>query len=92
MQTIAVSKDTEKEQEIKKLWKKMEKEKGIITIMTKENIERREKIKLMEEKIKVKQKNYEDRGKEFEKMNIKTQKITNEIEKQKQNWDREKET
>ena len=92
MQTITVSKATDKEQEIKELWKRLEKEKGITTIMTKENIEMREKIKLMEEKIKVKQKHYEDRGKELENMNIKTQKITKEMEKQKQNWDREKET
>ena len=63
MQTITVSKATDKEQEIKELWKRLEKEKGITTIMTKENIEMREKIKLMEEKIKVKQKHYEDRGK-----------------------------
>ena len=89
-QTITVSKATDKEQEIKELWKRIEK--GITTIMTKENMEMREKIKLMEEKIKVKQKHYEDRGKELENMNIKTQKITKEMEKQKQNWDREKET
>ena len=44
MQTITVSKTTDKEQEIKELWKRIEKEKGITTIMTKENIEMREKI------------------------------------------------
>ena len=90
MQTITVSKATDKEQKIRELWKRIEKEKGMTTIMTKENIEMREKITVMEEKIKVKQKHYEDRGKELENMNIKTQKITKEIEKQKQNWDREK--
>ena len=37
MQTITVSKTTDKEQEIKELWKKIVKEKGIKTIMTKEN-------------------------------------------------------
>ena len=50
MQTITVSKATDKEQEIKELWKRLEKEKGITTIMTKENIEMREKIKLMKKK------------------------------------------
>ena len=37
MQTITVSKTTDKEQEIKELWKRIVKEKGIKTIMTKEN-------------------------------------------------------
>ena len=40
--------------------------------MTKENIEMREKIKLMEEKTKVKQNHYKDRRKELENKNIKT--------------------
>ena len=60
--------------------------------MTKENIEMMEKIKLMEENIKGKQKHYEDRGKELQNMNIETKKITKVMEKQKQKWDREKET
>ena len=42
MQTITVSKTTDKEQEIKELWKKIVKEKGIKTIMTKENRNERE--------------------------------------------------
>ena len=92
MQTIAVSKATDNEQEIREMRERLEREKEITTIMAKENIKMREKIKLMEEKIKCKQKHYEDRGKELENMNIETQKITNEMEKQKQNWDREKET
>ena len=92
MQTITVSKATDKEQEIKEMRKRLEQENGVTTIMTKETIEMREKIKLMEEKIKVKQKHYENRGKESENMKIEIQKITKEIEKQKQNWDREKET
>ena len=92
MQTIKVSKATGKEHEIKELWKRIEKEKEITIIMTQENIEMREEIPVIEEKIKVKQKHYEDVGKELENMNIKTQKITKEMEKQKQNWDREKET
>ena len=92
MQTIAVSKATDNEQEIEEMRKRLEQEKGITTIMAKENIKMREKIKLMEEMIKCKQKHYEDRGKELENMNIETQKITNEMEKQKRNWDREKET
>ena len=50
MQTITVSKDTDKEQEIKELWKRTEKEKGKTTIMTKENIEMGEKITAMKEK------------------------------------------
>ena len=40
MQTITVSKATDKEQEIKELWKRIEK--GITTIMTKENRNERE--------------------------------------------------
>ena len=91
MQTITVSKATDKEQEIKEMRKRLEQENGVTTMMTKENIEMREKIKLMEEKIKVKQKHYEDKGK-LENMNIETQNITKETEKQKQNWDRKKET
>ena len=92
MQTITVSKATDKEQEIKEMRKRLEQEKGITSIVTKENMEMREKINLMEEKIKVKQKHYEDRGKELENMNIESQKITKEMEKEKQNQDREKET
>ena len=43
VQTIKINKATDKELEIKKLWKTIEKEKGITTIMTKENIEMRGK-------------------------------------------------
>ena len=83
MKTITVSKATDREQEIKKLWKRLQKEKGITTIMTKENTEMRKKIILTEEKIKVKQRHYKDRGKELENTNIKNQKVTKQIKKQK---------